>query len=241
MLSLVGSDPSYVLAGLFGTGAVYTGARLLDRRANRRKELRRRARENVRELIRVSRQDRTAAPQMKRICALQDGLLESWELLPEEYRPLLDEDVHAIFGEIEDAAMLARRTGGAATASGERGPSSDLAPHSGPGEGPRSVWTRIRPCGRRSRALWPAGARSSPVTARCSTGVSMINAQLEGVESLLANLRGELLAMHGSVLHGPADPNLARLKEKVSYFREGLDEVTRHVETLPATERIPAR
>ena len=37
------------------------------------------------------------------------GLLESWELLPEGYRPLLDEDVFSILGEIEGAARLARR------------------------------------------------------------------------------------------------------------------------------------
>ncbi len=240
MLSLVGSDPSYVLAGLFGTGAVYTGARLLDRRSNRRKELRRRARENVRELIRVSRQDRTAAPQMKRICVLQDGLLESWELLPEEYRPLLDEDVHAIFGEIEDAARLARRR----AALRRHLESVDR----------RAVSHRIRDLEKDLEGLDPDSSLRAPFESALAgrreelsgygeilDGVSMINAQLEGVESLLANLRGELLAMHSSVLHGPADPNLARLKEKVSYFREGLDEVTRHVETLPATERMPAR
>ncbi|MCA1687518.1 MAG: hypothetical protein LC714_02730, partial [Actinobacteria bacterium] len=44
---------AYFLAALLGTGAVFTGKQLLDRRGNRRKELGRRARENVRELSRV--------------------------------------------------------------------------------------------------------------------------------------------------------------------------------------------
>ena len=57
----------------------------------------------------MAREDRIAAPQMKRLVSLQRGLLESWELLPEEYRPLLDEDVFSIVGEVEGAARLARR------------------------------------------------------------------------------------------------------------------------------------
>ena len=57
----------------------------------------------------MAREDRIAASQMKRLVALQDGLLESWELLPEECRPLLDEDIFTIVGEIEGAARLARR------------------------------------------------------------------------------------------------------------------------------------
>ncbi|MDQ3863203.1 MAG: hypothetical protein M3317_06855, partial [Actinomycetota bacterium] len=59
-------------------------------------------------------------------------------------------------------------------------------------------------------------------------------------ESLLGNLRGELLALDGSLVSGQ-DPGLARLKERIAYFRRGLDEVTRRVESLPATERMSAR
>ena len=87
--TLAAVQADYFLAGLLGIGAAYTGRRLLDRQANRRKELRRRARENVRELGRVAREDRIASAQMKRLASLQEGLLESWELLPEDYRPLL--------------------------------------------------------------------------------------------------------------------------------------------------------
>jgi hypothetical protein len=46
---------------------------------------------------------------MKRLADLQDGLLESWDLLPEECKPLLDEDIFTIVGEVEGAARLARR------------------------------------------------------------------------------------------------------------------------------------
>src|SRR5215213_7137318 len=73
---------AYFLAGLLGVGAAYTGKQLLDRQGNRRKELGRRARENVRELGRVAREDRIASAQMKRLASLQEGFLESWELLP---------------------------------------------------------------------------------------------------------------------------------------------------------------
>ena len=107
--ALAVTGEAYSLAALLGAGALFTGRRLFDRQRNRRKELWQRARENVRELGRVSREDRIAAPQLKRLAALQEGLLESWELLPEEYRPLLDGDIFTIVGEVEGAARLARR------------------------------------------------------------------------------------------------------------------------------------
>jgi DNA repair ATPase RecN len=72
-------------------------------------------------------------------------------------------------------------------------------------------------------------------------GISMINAQLEGAESLLSNLRGELLAVDTSLSPGSLEPSLVHLKERVAYFRRSLDEVTRSVETLPAAERLPVR
>src|SRR5919202_5175924 len=99
----------YLLAVPLGVAALVSGRRLLDRRENARKEVLSRARENARELGRVAREDRIAAAQMKRIAALQEGLIESWELLPEECRPLLDEDIFTIVGEVESTARLARR------------------------------------------------------------------------------------------------------------------------------------
>jgi hypothetical protein len=72
-------------------------------------------------------------------------------------------------------------------------------------------------------------------------GISRINAQLEGAESLLGNLRGELLALDTNLSPGSLESGLVHLKERVAYFRQSLDEVTRSVERLPATERLPVR
>ena len=109
LCALAVADGAIFLAGLLGIGAIFTARRLLDRQGNRRRELWRWGRENARELSRVAREDRIAALQMKRLEGLQAGLLESWDLLPEGYRPLLDEDVFTIVGEVEGAARLARR------------------------------------------------------------------------------------------------------------------------------------
>jgi hypothetical protein len=231
---------SYVLAGLFGIGAVVTGRRLLDRRENARRELVSRARHNRAELGRVAREDRVAASQMQRLVVLQDGLLESWDLLPEECKPLLGEDIFTIVGEIEGAARLARRR----AALRRHLESVDR----------RSISKRIKELQKDLARMEP----HSPMRATFESalegrrgelagyedvlgGISMINAQLESAESLLGNLRAELLALDDSLISGPQDPGLARLKERIAYFRHGLDEVTRRVETLPATERMSAR
>jgi hypothetical protein len=229
---------AYTLSALLGVGAFVTGRRLLDREGNRRKELWRGVRDNERELGRVTREDRVAAPQMKRIVSLQRGLLESWELLPEEYRPLLDEDVFSIVGEVESAARLARRRAALRRhlASMDRrgisrridGLERDLAELE---EGsPLRVPFESALSGRRGEL------------ASCGDildGISMINAQLEGAESLLSNLRGELLALNTGLSPGALESGLVHLKERVAYFRQSMDEVTRSVETLPATERLP--
>jgi hypothetical protein len=233
-------DGSYLLAALLGTGAAYTGKRLLDRRGNRRKELRRRAWENVRELGRVAREDRLAAPQMKRLASLQEGLLESWELLPEEYRPLLDEDIFTIVGEVEGAVRLARRR----AALRRHLESVDR----------REISRRIDGLERDLAQLEEGTSLRAPFEtalegrrgelASCGDildGISMINAQLEEAESLLSNLRGELLVLDTGLSPGSLESGLVHLKERVSHFRRSLDEVTRSVETLPVTERLPAR
>ncbi|MDQ3590354.1 MAG: hypothetical protein M3392_08985, partial [Actinomycetota bacterium] len=59
--TLAALDGAFPLAAMLGVGAFVTGRRLLDRQRSRRKELWQRARENVRELGRVSREDRIAA------------------------------------------------------------------------------------------------------------------------------------------------------------------------------------
>src|SRR5919199_3372142 len=106
---LAASGGEYFLALLLGIGATVAGRRLLDRHRNARKELIRQVRANAAELGRVAREDWIAAPQMKRLAALQEGLLESWELLPEEYGPLLMEDLYTVVDEVETAARPARR------------------------------------------------------------------------------------------------------------------------------------
>jgi hypothetical protein len=233
-------EPNFFLASLFGAGAFVTGRRLLDRRGNRRKELWRRARENVRELGRVAREDRIAAPQMKRLASLQEGLLESWELLPEEYRPLLDEDVFIIVGEVEGAARLARRR--------------PARRRHLEGVDRRDTSRRIQDLEKDLAELEEGSLLRAPFESALAgrrgelagygdvlNGISMINAQLEGAESLLGNLRGELLALDTSLSPGSLESGLVHLKTRVAYFRRGLEEVTRSVETLPATERLPAR
>ena len=233
-------EAHYIIAGLLGIGAFVTGRRLLDRRENARRELLSRVRHNRGELGRVAREDRIAASQMKRLTALQDGLLESWELLPKECRPLLDEDIFTIVGEVEAAARLARRR----AALRRHLESVDR----------RSISGRIEELQKDLAKLEPGSPMRAPFESALQGrrgelagyddvlgGISMINAQLESAESLLGNLRGELLALDDSLVSGPQDPGLARLKERIAYFRRGLDEVTRRVETLPATERISAR
>jgi hypothetical protein len=234
------AQANYLLAVPLGIAALFSGRRLLDRRENARRELMSRIRQNRAELGRVAREDRIAASQMKRLADLQDGLLESWDLLPEECKPLLDEDIFTIVGEVEGAARLARRR----AALRRHLESVDR----------RSISGRIEELERDLAGL----EQGSPVRATFESalegrrgelagygdvlgGISMINAQLESAESLLGNLRGELLALDDSLISGPQDPSLARLKERIAYFRRGLDEVTRRVETLPATERISTR
>ena len=188
----------------------------------------------------MAREDRIAASQMKRLVALQDGLLESWELLPEECRPLLDEDIFTIVGEIEGAARLARRRAAL------RRHLESVDRHSIHGrikelQKDLCVWSQESPM-RTSFENALQGRRGELAGYHDALGgISMINAQLESAESLLGNLRGELLALDDSIVSGPQDPGLARLKERIAYFRHGLDEVTRRVETLPATERISTR
>lgn len=231
---------AYTLAALLGVGAFVTGSRLLDRERTRRKELWRRVRDNERELGRVAREDRVATPQMKRLISLQRGLLESWELLPEEYRPLLDGDVYSIVGEVEGTARLARRR----AALRRHLDSIDRSQISRRIEGLERDLAELEE-GSPLRAPFEtalSGRRGE--LASCADildGISRINAQLEGAESLLGNLRGELLALDTSLSPGSLESSLVHLKERVAYFRRSLDEVTRSVETLPLTERLPVR
>lgn len=219
-----------LLALLIG-GGIPAAWKITRRHKDAPRELRRRAQANVRELNRVAREDPVAAPQMKRLAALQGGLLESWELLPEEYRPLLDDDVHTIMGEVEGAARLALRR----AALRRHLESLDR----------REISRRVKGLERDIASL-EAGSplRTSFESALASRreelagyegileGISAVNARLEGVESLLGNLRGELLSLDTDAPHVLDSSDLARLKERVAYFRRSLDEMTKSVETL---------
>lgn len=235
---LAASGGEYFLAGLLGIGAAVAGRRLLDRRGRARRELWRQARANVAELGRVGRADGIAAPQMKRLIGLQEGLLESWELLPEEYRPLLLEDLRTVVDEVETSIWLARRR-------------SALRRHLESVD-QRVITGRIRELehelaeleeGSTLRASFESaleGRRGELASyEEIPRVIGMINAQLEGIESLLGNLRGELLALDTNLTTLSLESGLVGLKQRISYFRRSLDEVKHSVDHLP--ERIPAR
>jgi hypothetical protein len=241
LCALAVADGAVFLAALSGIGAAFTGSRLLDRKGNRRRELQRWARENARELGRVAREDRIAAPQMKRLQGLQAGLLESWELLPEAYGPLLEEDIYTIVGEVEDAAHLARRR----AALRRHLESLDRV----------EISRRIESLEQDLAELEEGSPLRAPLESALEgrreelasdkdilQGISMINAQLEDTESLLSSLRGDLLALDTSLSPGSLGPGLVHLKERVSYFRRSMDEVRRSVEALPVAteERLSA-
>jgi hypothetical protein len=240
--ALTFSVEAYPLTVLFGIGAVVAGRRLLDRRGNARRELWRRARANAAELMRVARMDGIAAPQMKRLVGLQEGLLESWEILPGEYGPLLLEDLYTVAGEVEVSAQLARRR-------------SALRRHLESVDR-RAIVGRIRELEREISGLEEGSALRASFEAalegrrgeleaheQIPGAIGMINAQLEGIESLLGNLRGELLALDASPTTLSPESGLVGLKQRVAYFRRSLDEVKRSVDRLPdeITEPLPER
>jgi hypothetical protein len=240
--ALTFSVEAYPLTVLFGIGAAFAGRRLLDRRGNARRELWRRARANAAELMRVARTDGIAAPQMKRLAGLQEGLLESWELVPAEYGPLLLEDLYTVVGEVEASAQLARRR-------------SALRRHLESVDR-RAIVRRIRDLEREISDLEEGSALRASFEAalegrrgeleaheQIPGAIGMINAQLEGIESLLGNLRGELLALDASPTALSPESGLVGLKQRVAYFRRSLDEVKRSVDRLPdeITEPLPER
>ena len=231
--ALTAVDGTYPLAVLFGIGALVTGKRLLDRRGNQRRELKRRARTNAAELDKIAWEDSIAAPQMKRLAALQEGVLESFELLPDEHRPLLFEDLRAVVDEVEASVLLARRR-------------NALRRHL-EAVGRRAIVRRIRGLEKELKEIEEGSAlKASLQTALESRlgelavhdeiprAIGLINAQLEGIESLLGNLRGELLAVDPSTTPLALESGLMNLKHRVAYFRRSLEEVNRGTERLAA-------
>jgi hypothetical protein len=230
----------YPLAVLLGIGAFASGRRLLDRERNARKELMGRARENVRELARVAREDRIAAPQMKRLAALQEGLLQSWETLPEEYGPLLAEDLDTIVDEVGAAARLARRR-------------AALRRHLD-GVDRRAIIARIRDLEGEIRAIQDDSALRASFEAALEgrrgelaacdgmpRAIGAVNAQLESIESMLGNLRGDLLSLDPSLSPYALESGLVSIKERVAYFRRSLDEVNRSLDGIGPTEEFTER
>ncbi len=223
---------NYLLAALAGVGSLATSKlalRTFDRKGNERRELDRRARQNVAELRRVARTDRVAAPQMKRLIALQEGVLESFALVPEEYGLLLSEDLRTVVDEVEMSAQLARRR-------------AVLRRHLESVDR-RAVRGRISELHEEIEALQEGSALRASFEAALEgrrgelaaieavpAAIGTINAQLEGIEGLLANLRGELLALDPGLSPYALESGLVAIKERVSYFRRGLEETTRSLE-----------
>lgn len=224
------------VALLAGAGAAAAGSRLWRKRRDAPYEqLRERARANVSELSRVAREDRIAAPQMKRLAGLQEGLMESWSLIPDDHAPILFEDLSAIIGEVESTVALARRR-------------AALRRHLSSVDR-REISRRIKGLEKDLAAIDADSEKRRPFESALASrrrelegydeildGIGAINAQLESAESLLSNLRGELLSVDAGL--GPdtlADGGrLERLREQVSRFRRSLHEVRRGVNDLPA-------
>ncbi|MGH3089892.1 MAG: hypothetical protein ACRDSJ_21640, partial [Rubrobacteraceae bacterium] len=177
---------------------------------------------------------------MGRLAELQSGLLESWELLPDDYHPLLEEDIHTIIEEVENAARLARRRS-ALRKHLDRIDRKEIARRieslekdiSGLEEGSalRATFESAL-AGRRGELEGYGGMLN---------GISIINAQLEGAESVLGSLRGDLLTLDSSLAPHALDSGLVRLKERVAFFKKSLDDVSHAVEKIPDPEHLPAR
>ncbi|HKH78012.1 MAG TPA: hypothetical protein VKA51_13725 [Rubrobacteraceae bacterium] len=234
------SAESWPLVVLLGIGAFASARRLLDREGNARKELLGRARENVRELSRVAREDRIAAPQMKRLAALQEGLLQSWETLPEEYGPLLAEDLDTIVDEVGAAALLARRR-------------AALRRHLD-GVDRRAIIARIRDLEGEIRTIQDDSALRASFEAALEgrrgelaacdgmpRAIGAVNAQLESIESMLGNLRGDLLSLDPGLSPYALESGLVSIKERVAYFRRSLDEINRGLDEMGPTDELTER
>ena len=235
--AVVATTDAWLLAVPLGIAALFSGRRLLDRRENARRELLSRVRKTG-GIVRLAREDRDRGVADEARGVAGRALRELGSFCQKSAADL-DEDIFTIRRRrLEGAARLA--AGGRDQAAyGSGGPAFHHQTH--------KDCRRIRAPGVDSPMRAPFESALQGRRGELAGyddvlgGISMINAQLESAESLLGNLRGELLALDDSLISGPQDPGLARLKERIAYFRRGLDEVTRRVETLPATERIPTR
>jgi hypothetical protein len=229
-VALFGPAPEMV-ALLAGAGMALSGRWLWrSRRQGPRDALQRRALENVRALEAVAREDRISAPQMNRLVSLQYGLLESLELLPDEYEPLVEHEISEVVREIERMALLARKR------SAIRRYLETM--------NRKGIQRRIKALEGEIAAQRDPALRSSFESALASrrgelagyeealNGIGVINAQLESAEALVSNLRGEVLALDAQ---GPRalESSLENLRDRVSLFRRSLNEVSEATEHLP--------
>ena len=134
----------------------------------------------------VGREDRIAAPQMKRLAALQEGILESFELLPEEYRPLSLRTC-ARSCRVEASVLLARRRS-ALRRHLEAVDRQSSFSACGASRGAEEIEE-----GSALRASFEAGARSRVGSCRLrrdTTGDRLDHRALEGIESSSATCVG---------------------------------------------------
>jgi hypothetical protein len=220
-----------LLALAAGAGIAVSGRWVLGARRRAQTQLERRARHNARALEAVAREDRLAAPQMRRLIELQSGLLESLELLPEEYEPLFEEEILLVVQEVDRMAQLARRRSAlrryleGLDREGLRRRIRDLE---------RDLSELRDPALRRPFESALASRRGELAGYReALDAIGVINAQLESTEALVSSLRGEVLALEAQepvVL----ESSLEHLRDRVALFRRSLREVSGATEHLPA-------
>ncbi|WP_273843839.1 hypothetical protein [Rubrobacter calidifluminis] len=228
-----GMDPTGVLslAALFVGAGVPVAARAILSRGDGERRMRRAIRRSARALGKVAREDPVAAPQAGRILRLQRTLVESWESLPAEQRAMLAGEVFSVVEEFGEATRLLRRRTllrrhlQTLDREGLQGRVRNLE---------RDISELPYDSGLREAFEETLAGRREEMAVReeLLAGVSSLNARIEGFESLLGGLCGELLTLDEGVASGR--PDLARIKRRISYFRRSLDEITRQMD--PASD-----
>jgi hypothetical protein len=71
--------------------------------------------------------------------------------------------------------------------------------------------------------------------------IGAVNAQLESIESMLGNLRGDLLSLDPGLSPYALESGLVSIKERVAYFRRSLDEINRGLDGMGPTDELTER